>query len=119
VILRIQQFRVHTVIGTNDWERHRPQEVFVNIELDVDARAAVEHDDLAGTVDYAALCERIQTQAREKRRFLLERFASEILNLVLAEAPVRSATVEVTKPNVLPAVQAVSVRLSGTNAPGA
>ena len=34
------------ILGVNDWEREKPQEILINIELYVDLRGVGESDDL-------------------------------------------------------------------------
>ncbi|HDY64930.1 MAG TPA: dihydroneopterin aldolase, partial [Phycisphaerae bacterium] len=92
--------------------RNTPQDVLVNIEFEFDGAAAAESDDLPQAVDYAALSECITTLVKDSHFFLLEKLASEILKLVMADDRVQSASVMVQKPAAIPAAESVSVTAS-------
>ena len=47
------------IIGVHDFEKHAPQDLFIDIALDVDVNKALDSDDLADTVDYDGLCKEI------------------------------------------------------------
>lgn len=113
MLIRIRKLTVETIIGTYERERTSPQPVVIDVEMDFDGRAAATSDDLADTVDYAGLRDRIVAEVRTSRFHLLERLAARVLELVLATDGVRKATVEVAKPNALEGVESVSVVCSG------
>ena len=46
-------------VGVPDWERARPQTLNFSIELAIDAAVAAVDDDLAATIDYAAVLTKI------------------------------------------------------------
>ena len=62
-------------------ERRQPFEIDVDVSCDL--RAAGASDDLAKTIDYGDLVSKISALAQESRLSLLERFASEVADLVL------------------------------------
>ena len=112
MLIRIKNLRRRAIVGVYDWEQQGPQDICVSIELDVDGGPAAASDDLADAVDYAALCDKI-TEAVGRWRFsLLEKLATEILNLALADGRVRAAVVEVAKPAAVPQAEGVSVSVS-------
>jgi len=116
MLVRIKNLRLRATVGVNDWEQAGPQDICVDIELDVDGRPAAASDDLSDAVDYADLCEKITAAAGLWRFALLEKLATEILNLALADGRVRAATVEVAKPAAIPQADAVSVKVSSERA---
>ena len=86
----------------------------MNVEFEFDGVAAGESDGLRQAVDYAALSERITSLAKDSHFFLLEKLASEILKLVMADDRVQSASVTVEKPAAIPAAESVSATASGS-----
>ncbi len=76
------------------------QRFFVDAVLEVDGGAALERDDISGTVDYGkafAVIERIVTG---QRRYLIEALALEVARTLCDEfGQVRNATVTIRKPN--------------------
>jgi dihydroneopterin aldolase len=87
--------------GANPGEKDRPQPIDVDVEIVVDAGAAIASDALADAVDYdsiAQACRRVVTQ----RSFtLLEALAAACLDAIMSNARVRSARVRVRKPALL------------------
>ncbi|MFY8269521.1 MAG: dihydroneopterin aldolase [Terrimicrobiaceae bacterium] len=105
----IHGLRVATRIGVPDEERMEAQE----IEVDVCLRTAVPfdgmEDDIARTVDYAAVCRRVAELAMERPRRLIETLAQEIACVVVEEFGAVSAGVEIRK-FILPETKFVGVR---------
>jgi FolB domain-containing protein len=107
--IRIKNLRLRTIIGVNDWERRRKQDVVINVELDFDGRAAAKSDRIEDTVDYKALCKRIIDQVERSRFCLLEKLADSILRIALCDPKVRRVAVEVDKLRALRSADSVSV----------
>ena len=107
--IRIKNLRLRTIIGVNDWERRRKQDVVINVELDFDGRSAAKSDRIEDTVDYKALCKRIIDQVERSRFCLLEKLADCVLKTVLGDPKVRRVAVEVDKPDALRSADSVSV----------
>ena len=61
----IEGLEVDTVIGVYDWEREIRQCLRLDLTLRWDIRPAAGGDDLAQALDYAAVCQSIQTFASE------------------------------------------------------
>ncbi len=112
MLIRIKDLRAQTIIGVNDWERSELQEVCVNIEFEFDGQSAAESDDLSEAVDYASLTQSIVAGLGQWKFFLLEKLASEILAIIMADARVEQATVEVDKPGAIPQARSVSATVS-------
>jgi D-erythro-7,8-dihydroneopterin triphosphate epimerase len=111
--IRIKNLRLRTIVGVYPWEQENAQEVVVNIEMEFDGLRAAASDDLDDTVDYKAMKRRILNEVEAGRYKLLERLADRVLQLVLADAKVLRATVEVDKPHALRFADSVSVTCSG------
>lgn len=78
-------------------EQARAQPFEVDLDLDADLAPAGRSDDLADTVDYGALAERVASVVTGERHALLERLAERIAEAALADERVRSVTVTVRK----------------------
>lgn len=111
-LIRINQLEVHSRIGVPDEERRQPQRLLVSLDLKVRSlKSAALTDDLATTVDYAQVCERVQTLAADRPRRLIETLAEEIAGAVLKDFPhVREVSLELEK-FILPQTRSVAVRL--------
>jgi dihydroneopterin aldolase len=99
--------------GVLPHERTSPQPFEVDLELAVDTRAAGRSDDLADTVDYAAVIDAVRGIVEGERHALLERLADRIAETCRRDLRVRAVTVTVRKlaPPVAALVRDVGVRV--------
>lgn len=107
----IESLEIETVIGVYDWERSIRQRLVLDLELATDIRAAAAADDLALTLDYAAISERIARFAAEHDVALVETFAERLAALLLAEYRLPWLRLTVRKPGAVPTAAAVGVRI--------
>ncbi len=110
-IIRIKNLRVSTIIGFNPEERDTPQEVVINIEIEVDVSEAVKNDDPGSIYDYKKIKKSVITFTEQSHFHLLEKLTAEILNLVMADPEVIRAKVEIDKPYALRHADSVSVEM--------
>ena len=94
--LELNGIDVDCIIGERPDERTRTQRLRVDVVLTIDDTAA-ETDELADTVDYAALTEEIRTALVEAKCKMIERAAKIVCDLCLKDAKVSAAKVRVTK----------------------
>jgi 7,8-dihydroneopterin aldolase/epimerase/oxygenase len=106
----LRELGVHGVLPE---ERQRPQPFEVDLELVVDVRRAGESDELEDTVDYSAVCEAVSRVVSSESFLLLERLATRIAEVCMADSRVHQVVVEVRKlhPPVRAQVQHVAVRI--------
>jgi dihydroneopterin aldolase len=71
-------------VGVPAAERARGQPLEIDIDLAVDLADAARSDDVADTVDYAAVCERVVATVVERPVALLEHLASRVAAALLA-----------------------------------
>ena len=112
MIIRIKNLRLRTIIGLNDWERKKEQDILINLKIQVDDETAVTSDDLADGVDYKKIKYRIVEQVEKTSFFLIERLAGFILDIVFENDKVMKATVEIDKPHALRFAEPVSIELT-------
>jgi FolB domain-containing protein len=79
--LRISDLLLRTVIGDNEWERDRKQDVIINLTCEFDATKAAQSDAIADTVDYKKLKKKIMEEVENSRYRLLEKLARRILEI--------------------------------------
>jgi dihydroneopterin aldolase len=85
--------------GVGEEERAEPQLIEVDVEMEIDLRAAGTADDLAQTVDYGDVFERCRMIVEEKSFRLLEGIAEAAAADLLATYPrIVSVVVRVSKP---------------------
>lgn len=110
--VHISNLSLETTIGWNTWEQQQKQNVIINITFDFDQTAAVESDELNDTVDYRALKNKIRREVESTSFKLLEKLADHILEVVMSDERVVSATIKVDKPHALSLADSVSVKIS-------
>ena len=96
--VRLTGLRVRGHHGVLPEERRAGQDFVVDVELALDVREAAATDDLARTVDYGTLAERLAAVVAGAPVDLLETLASRLADVCLAEGRVERATVTVHKP---------------------
>lgn len=78
-------------------EQGRLQPFEIDATLTLDLSAAADTDDLAHTVDYGALCDRLVALAAGAHVDLMEAMAGRLAAAVLEDERVQAVTVEVRK----------------------
>src|SRR3989475_12882028 len=71
--------------GVSERERETPQPMAVDLELFCDMRLAAATDDVAHTVDYTQVADRVLTIAQTERFHLLEALAERLAQAILAQ----------------------------------
>ena len=87
--------------GARPGEKDQPQELVVDLDLDVD----VSHDTIDSTADYRAITDAVRTVIEARSFALIEVMAREVATEVLAFEHVTRATVVVHKPNAAQRLQ--------------
>ncbi|HEY2948486.1 MAG TPA: dihydroneopterin aldolase [Micromonosporaceae bacterium] len=85
----------HGVYGS---ERAAGQDFVVDVVLEVDLSAAAGSDDVADTIHYGELADRIVGVVAGEPVSLIETLAQRVMDVCLADARVAAATVTVHKP---------------------
>ena len=97
--------------GANPGEKVVAQPFDIDVSLELDLSAARRSDALADTLDYGALHATVVRVVRERSFDLIERLGAELLEAILADPRVQSASVRIAKPGLLAgATPAVTVR---------
>lgn len=90
--------RVRGRHGVYDFERAQGQDFVVDVVLDVDLAPAARSDDVADTVHYGELAERLAAIVAGEPVRLIETLADRLAAACLADPRVAAATVTVHKP---------------------
>jgi dihydroneopterin aldolase len=85
--------------GVYDFERREGQDFVVDVELEMDLRAAAASDDVADTVHYGDLAGALAEVISGEPMQLIETLAQRLVEVCLADARVDAATVTVHKPH--------------------
>jgi FolB domain-containing protein len=99
------------ILGINDWEREKPQEIVINIVLFTDTHVAGNSDDLADCIDYRIIANKVQAHAEVAQRRTVESLAADIAHLCLEEKGVKKVRVRIEKPGAVRFTRSVGVEI--------
>jgi FolB domain-containing protein len=99
------------IIGINDWEREKAQEIRINIVLFADLSVACESDDLQDTIDYSEIAKKCLGHAESAKRLTVEALAADLARLCFQDPKVQTARVRVEKPGAVRFAGSVGVEI--------
>ncbi len=106
--ISIVDLEVSYYVGVPDEERARPQRLLLTVVLESDFSAAIASDDVANTINYFAVTQRLLKFGDGRSWKLIEKLAADIATTLLAEFKPQSITVEVKK-FIIPEARYISV----------
>lgn len=112
--IRIHDLVVPCIIGINDIERIKKQNVNVNVTMFADIRKPCDSDNIDDTVDYKKVKNNIKDYIKESDLFLVEKMANMIAKICFQENLVEEVLVRVEKPGALTLARTVSVEIFRT-----
>ncbi len=108
--IHLRGLELPVLIGVPEAERAAWQTLQADISFTVPTRFEAMEDQLAATVDYAAVASRLRALAAARPRQLIETLAAEMASCVLQEFGAGQVTVELRK-RILPGCDHVAVSL--------
>jgi dihydroneopterin aldolase len=96
--IELRGLRVRGHHGVYEFERAEGQDFLIDVELELDLATAAASDDVADTVHYGELAERLATVVAGEPVNLVETLADRLLAVCLEDRRVQAATVTVHKP---------------------
>lgn len=110
-LIRVIDLEVHAHLGVPDEERRNSQRLLISFELTVDSFThAAATDDIARTVNYADVAQRIKQIVTQRPRKLLETLAEDIAADVLKAYPIKKISLEIKK-FILPDTRYISIQI--------
>jgi len=100
-------------VGTAESERTHPQRLLVTLVMNCNLALAAQTGNLAATIDYAAVVQRIQCLGSERQWVLIESLAEDIAQLILREFNPASVSVLVKK-FCIPETRWIAVKIERT-----
>lgn len=99
------------IIGINDWEREKPQEILMNLILFTNLKRAGESDDIQDSISYRTIAKKAQAHAETTKRLTVEALAADLAKLCLEEPGVERVIVRVEKPGAVRFSRSVGVEI--------
>ena len=107
----IKNLLARGVIGVNDWERKRPQNILINLTLFTDTRRAARSDSIDDCVNYSTMSKKALAHAETANRETVEALANDLAILCLEEPRVTKVMVRVEKPGAVRFAESVGVEV--------
>ncbi|MFA5683749.1 MAG: dihydroneopterin aldolase [Lysobacteraceae bacterium] len=107
----LDRLNIDTVIGIHPHEQTAPQPLRLSLRMGFDNRRPAVSDDLADTLDYAAIATRLRAHAQGRAWRLIETLAESCADLLHAEFGVRRLWLRIDKPQAVPEAESVGVEI--------
>ncbi len=107
----IKNLLARGIIGVNDWERKRAQNILINITIFTDTRRAAETDNLEDCVNYSTMSKKLLAHAETVNRLTVEALANDLARLCLEDKGVQKVIVRVEKPGAVRFAESVGVEI--------
>jgi FolB domain-containing protein len=107
----IKDLLARGIIGVNDWEREKAQEILINLEIEADLRAAGQSDDIDDAVNYRTVAKLAQKHAESAGRLTVEALAEDIAIICLEQEGVLAVKVRIEKPGAVRFAKSVGVEI--------
>ncbi|MDX9864377.1 MAG: dihydroneopterin aldolase [Anaerolineaceae bacterium] len=102
------------IVGVNDWERDKPQEILINVVLFADLHEAGVSDNVRDSVNYRTVAKKLLKHAETAQRYTVEALAADLARLCLDEPGVQKVRVQLEKPGAVRFSSSVGVVIERT-----
>lgn len=106
----IKDLLLRGIVGVNDWEREKEQDVLLNLTVFTDTRAAGRSDRIADTLNYRTLTKAVIEHVGSARPYLVEALAEAVARIAVEHGAER-VRVRVEKPGALRFAASVGVEI--------
>jgi FolB domain-containing protein len=107
----INNLAARGIIGVNDPEREKLQEILINITIYTDIRKAGLSDKLEDTVNYRTIAKKAIVHAETANRYTVEALATDIAQFCLEDPRIEKVCVRVEKPGAVRFSESVGVEI--------
>ncbi len=111
----IKDLLVRGIIGLNEWERDKPQDILINIMIFTHLEKAGETDDIWYSVNYRTITKKTITLVESNARLTVEALAEDIAKMCLEESNVQKVRVRIEKPGAVRFAKSVGVEIERSN----
>lgn len=113
-VIHVRNLRLRTYIGFNPEELIKQQDIIINASIYYDAKNACNMDDEHEALNYKLLTKNIISHVEQGNFRLLEKLASDLINIIMRHPQVLRAEISVDKPHALRFADSVSLTLSAS-----
>ena len=109
--LVINDLLLRGIVGLNEWEREKKQDILINLTVFVDTRAAGESDDVDDSLNYRTLTKAIIRYVEDSSHYLVEALAASIAKIAILDFGAEGVIVRVEKMGALRFARSVGVEI--------
>ena len=106
----VKDLLLRCIIGLNDWEREKKQDVIINLTMFTDMRLAGASDKVDDILNYRTITKAISAYVEASEHYLVETLATEIARICIEHGAER-AIVNLQKPGALRFARSVGVEI--------
>jgi FolB domain-containing protein len=109
----IKDLLVRGIVGINDWEREKAQDILVNVVIEHNLLPASRSDDINNTINYRTIAKKMINYIETSNHFLVETLAHRLAKFAIDEGA-KHVLIKVEKPSALRFSKSVGVELLRT-----
>ena len=107
----IKDLHLRGILGINDWEREKPQDILINVTVFADVRAAGESDSIDDAFNYRTLTKALIAYVEASNHYLVEALATRLARIAIVEMGAERVVIRVEKPGALRFAESVGVEI--------
>lgn len=107
----IRDLLVRGIVGVNDWEREKPQDILINLDVFLDARRAGRSDEISDSINYRSLAKDVIAYVEGSAHYLVEALATRIARIVVLDHGAERVRVRVEKPGAVRFAGSVGIEI--------
>ncbi len=107
----IKDLLLRGIVGINDWERDKPQDILINATVFADTRRAGESDDIADAFNYRTLTKAFIAYVDDSGHYLVEALAARLARIAIVDMGAERVVIRVEKPGALRFADSVGVEI--------
>lgn len=107
----IKDLLLRGIIGINDWEREKQQDILINLTIFFDLRGAAKSEEIDRALNYRTLTKAIIDYVEGSDHLLVEALATAIARIVVLDFGAEGTIVRVEKPGALRFAASVGVEI--------
>lgn len=107
----IKDLLIRGIVGLNEWEREKRQDILINLTIAFDVRSAGASDDVADTLNYRTVTKDVIAYVEGSKHYLVEALATSIARIVLVDHGAESVVVRVEKVGAVRFAASVGVEI--------
>ena len=107
----VSDLLLRCIIGLNDWEREKKQDVLINMTLYTDMKRAGETDSADDILNYRSLTKDVIAYVETSEHHLVETLATAIARIAVVDHGAERVVVNLQKPGALRFARSVGVEI--------